>query len=191
METNWTEVMWLQWFALGLFGVFVFLTLYLLLLLLPGPKKRWRWYRFRNAESSRMRKKLRQWVGRSSPNAREELQQLLRACGSTFRAEDYLVLKRATGMLLLVAFAGLLAADWLAGAAVSAALLVAISGDRILLGSVKKYRARRIVREVYTLSNQILYYSGSLDESARKTVQVPASFPGIAERNAMAAERMV
>jgi hypothetical protein len=43
----------------------------------------------------------------------------------------------------------------------SVVLLILLFGYRIILESLKRRRAQRIVKEIFALSNQLLYYSGS------------------------------
>ncbi|GIP35437.1 hypothetical protein J2TS4_46470 [Paenibacillus sp. J2TS4] len=101
----------------------------------------------------------------------EERRQLLLGCGIPMNAYSYELWKRIAILLLLLAgFVGWLSLQrpyltlYIPGVYIMAAaflLLLLIYFDRLLLEAIQRQRSHRIVNEIYAISTQLLYYTGS------------------------------
>ncbi|MDF2926650.1 MAG: hypothetical protein K0R57_5564 [Paenibacillaceae bacterium] len=100
-----------------------------------------------------------------------ERKQLLQSAGIRLDPMWYICLKRivllgcgVSCLLLWVyreALAGLIPAHPIVWLSVTAGLMVCIGCDRYFLESMKRYRTNRIVEEIFSVSRQLLYFSGS------------------------------
>lgn len=101
----------------------------------------------------------------------EERKQLLLGAGIKWELAWYVCLKRLAVILCLAiallaaglrqSLASLLPLHPLAVAAIVTGILLLILCDRYFLDSLKRYRTNRIVEEIFTVSRQLLYFSGS------------------------------
>lgn len=136
----------------------------------PVRRFRWRRYRFDPKKISRLRRLIRRLFAAGSSDVYEEIDQLLKACKIPLEGIDFVAFKRAA--LSVIALTSLsvymlsrtpfiskmfMTLYIIAAVAVGLALLT----DKLWLSMIAKQRSRLIVKEVYTLSNQILYYGGS------------------------------
>jgi hypothetical protein len=150
-------------------GITGFVSLYFLFLAMPAKKRRWKSYRVQ-MNSGRFGF-LGQIVRINLDRRKEELyHQLLTGCGYNLEAVDYLIFKRIwMGVFVLLGIIGLywLALVYRGGIYAFSLLAMSVLGvlicwvDRILLDIIRKKRSQRIIQEVYVLSNQLLYFSGS------------------------------
>lgn len=168
-EVKWTEALCsIVLYAAG------FVFFYHLLRLFPAGRRRIRPFRFGEAVS---RQPPPRWLAKLllvHPNANDKLQeqeQLLAGAGIAMTGLWYSVCKRLA-LLIVLASGAIGYIDYRQGYAsfgVSplclwlgvAAGLILILCDRWWLESLRKYRSHRIVKEMYTLSNQLLYFAGS------------------------------
>jgi hypothetical protein len=149
-------------------GITAYVSLYYLFLAMRG-KRRWKSYRVQ--KNNRLLGILH-WIIRTNLNRRKEevYHQLLTGCGYNLEVVDYLIFKRIwMAMSILLGIIGLL---WLTlintGDIYTLSLLMlSLLGmllcwlDTTLLHAIRKKRSQRIIQEVYILSNQLLYFSGS------------------------------
>ena len=153
--------------------IFLFTALYFVMLSWPRRKRRWpiwalrRWIKRRRIPA--FLAKLF-WVTPESP-ALSKKEKLLAGCGLSIDPTAYEVCRRG---LMAAAVAGMafgLAAVrhpalafymhpvyWIGG---GAAVLLILSGDSVALELLGKYRSQRIMKEIYMISSQLLYYAGS------------------------------
>lgn len=110
------------------------------------------------------------WGG--SPDRWEEWGQLLSASGLRVGPLWYICLKRMSGFLLGMASAAVwMQRDnlqphlpyqvWTVSLAAGAAAAAILFGDKHLLHPLKRYRKNRMVEEIFAVSRQLLYFSGS------------------------------
>lgn len=145
-----------------------------MLLSIPRRRRRWRWW-FPGASAhfeGRLAGALSKILLSSSFNNRlEERRQLLTSCGFRIDPTLYEAVRRLAALCLMaIGITGLLGVSrpalvnfmnpvyLIAG---SCCLLVFLFCDRTILVQLKQRRSHRIVKEIYLLSNQLLYYSGS------------------------------
>jgi hypothetical protein len=139
------------------------------MLSLPERRLRWRRYRIDTERVSRLRRVLyRLFFIQSS--AYEEIGQLLKTCKIPLSAADFILVKRVIWAVFLflsctmymLSKTPLVSEKW---ATVFITIIVLLGGalwlDKVWLGAIARQRKRMIVREVYSLSNQLLYYRGS------------------------------
>lgn len=107
-----------------------------------------------------------------SPTSRSmrERQQLLTGCGFAWKAEAYLAAKRMLTLILLLVLTGMFYLERLYdpysfNVRVIEILLTAIISlvmlDKAFLESFMRHRRQKIISDVYTVSRQLLYYTGS------------------------------
>jgi hypothetical protein len=164
---------WIHLLFAGLLWILVFAFVYSILDALPRKKKRWPLYRIRNAwkrEAYPSSLLAVLWVPKSAI-VLEEMRQLLLGCGLAIDATAYFLCKRL--MFLVAAGMGGLGYFMLKGNFVlfsvqpAHLLIVAFAGgifillDKKLLEWIKRRRREKIIKEVYALSRQLLYYEGS------------------------------
>ncbi|MFF2483270.1 hypothetical protein [Paenibacillus sp. NPDC058071] len=149
-------------------GLFAFLAVYMLLRLLPKRKPRWfhlqvsDWQEKRAPE--RLLRVLRLDRDRSSFQEREAL---LAGCGWTADSAWYTGARKLLLVLVPIADLAVMLIRWRTGAGslTAGALLLAIYmgclTDLSWLKSIRKLRSYRITREIYMMSNQLLYLADS------------------------------
>jgi hypothetical protein len=149
------------------------LAIYYALISLPTRKRRWRAIKISALTKGH---KLSQAVARllliqeGSPHM-EERKQLLVGCGTEWDANLYETIRRISVLVLAVVCSlGYLAFQQpsltlfvnpvyvIAGSLI---ILILLLFDRKLLSQIKESRSQRIVKEIYLISQQLLYYSGS------------------------------
>jgi hypothetical protein len=107
-----------------------------------------------------------------SPTSRsmKERQQLLIGCGLTWKSETYLAVKRILTLSLLLIMIGIFFLEKYDGPygfhvkvieIVLAAFIALVLVDRPFLESFMRHRRQKIINDVYTISRQLLYYTGS------------------------------
>jgi hypothetical protein len=111
------------------------------------------------------------WTGAGRQQAWAERRQLLAAAGIRINLLWYICLKRiavflcaaAASMLWLLqdSLAGMIRLHPAASIAVVMGFLTCILCDGYFLESLKRYRTNRIVEEIFTVSQQLLYFAGS------------------------------
>ncbi|MFD0715956.1 hypothetical protein [Paenibacillus sp. GCM10027626] len=121
------------------------------------------------------------WRGRQCPErwlrfafvrresaAFQKRERLLAGCGMTWDAAWYVVLRRAAMLLIPIAASGAYAAACAASGfplvpvlLLLVVLLIALLWDQIILNAYRKARAERMTKEIYIVSNQLLYLAGS------------------------------
>jgi hypothetical protein len=157
-----------------LIGFTGFISIYYILNSLPKKRKRWRRYQVREAFwISKYADILVRilWISKKSDDI-EFYQQLLNGCGFKHHILNYFLLKRIAALsCVLLGFAGYFLLKHAAAVvnpiysmsllSITILGLILCSFDHVLLESVRKKRSSRITREIYVLSNQLLYYSGS------------------------------
>ena len=166
------QLMWIQVVSYAVLFVFCFVAIYPLLGMLPRRKPRFRRLRYGRTAEKRPRPPwlLALFLLRNEAKLGER-EQILRAAGISADALNYELGRRAV-MLLLAAIGALACFGFRHPALVLYVqpvypLVMSLVGmacafwDRAILEAVKNYRRERIVREIYALSNQLLYYSGS------------------------------
>ena len=165
-------LVWLQIVSYAWLFVFAAMAIYSLLGMLPVPRSRWRKMNFGEPVERRL---WPSWMLSlcllRDPAALKETEQLLRSAGLSVDANLYEMARRISGCLFLIT--GILGiwgwrqTDWsfplqpvylLLGSALG---LISVLFHRVLLEAAVKRRTNRIIHEIYTLSNQLLYYSGS------------------------------
>lgn len=165
------ELQWMNWLLNGLLFTLSFMAFYFLLVsFIAGRRRRLRAKPFFRGEHPPPL--LLKWFRVALEGSMaEERKQLLLGCGIPVSVFWYELWKKILQALLVVT--GL--AGWfslrrpyltlyipgtyvMAGSIV---LLFLIYFDRVLLEAIQKQRAHRIVKEIYAVSNQLLYYTGS------------------------------
>lgn len=147
-------------------------ALYPVLDLLPRRTKRWRSLRMKRPGVKRSwPSALMFLLMLRKPSSLKEREQLLRSAGVPVDIIRYEIARRLAGLLLgtvgLLGFLGFRHPALILHVQPVYLLLCSVIGllvvlfDRILLEAAQKQRAHKIVKEIYTLSNQLLYYSGS------------------------------
>jgi hypothetical protein len=149
------------------------LAFYYALISLPMRKRRWRTVKISAlAKGHRLSKGIARLLGihAGSPYL-EECKQLLIGCGTQWDA----ILYEATRRLLIFLLAALSLVGYLAlqqpgltlfinpvyVITASLSFLILLLFHRKLLSELKERRSQRIVKEIYLISQQLLYYSGS------------------------------
>jgi hypothetical protein len=155
----------------ALFGL-VFAAVNPLLQLVIGRKRfRWAWTPPGSTTVSRFYRALVRLTAISEDREGVQLRiQLLKACGFPLDAMFYLIWKRCAVLLslligagsLMLAKRGVLAETLAIYIGLAAAIVLILAAcDKTLLEAARIRRARKIVREVYVVSHQLLYYNGS------------------------------
>jgi hypothetical protein len=171
----------LHWFSVLPYAALVALYVCLFAVCYYGwmglPARRRRWVKAAHAsfEATRMSG----WLFRTSmvllrinPNEGpwEQKRRLLDACGVRIDMVMYELWRRCLlAMVLLVGGVLLLRPEWLPGGVnqtvalelVCAVIAIFLSTDRIWLETLSRRRAQRIVRDIYSVSQQLLYYADS------------------------------
>lgn len=101
----------------------------------------------------------------------QEREQRLRAAGIAIHPAYYEVLRRmlviasifvCASMYFSYRYSGLFHATVMIYVCVLGLLVAALAlGDRFLLDAIRKYRQQAMIREIYAVSNQLLYYAGT------------------------------
>jgi hypothetical protein len=149
------------------------LAFYYALISLPMRKRRWRTVKISAlAKGHKLSKAIARllWIRASSPRL-EERKQLLIGCGTQWDAIMYETTRRLSILLLaalsLVGYLALqrpgltLFVNPVYVITVCLSFLIFLLFDRKLLSELKERRSQRIVKEIYLISQQLLYYSGS------------------------------
>lgn len=164
---------WLQIICTGVLFTIMFIACYSLLQIIPVKKRRFAMHTIRYAMRSRILSptllKLL-WIP-AKENTLQEIKQLLLGCGIALEPAYYFVMKRACLLFFLAAgccgFGIMLFPSRAVGLEPVYFLIVfavgwtAVICDRKILLVFKKRRRDRMIKEVYHLSNQLLYYAGS------------------------------
>ncbi|MEX2415268.1 MAG: hypothetical protein WD424_03920 [Paenibacillaceae bacterium] len=163
----------LTWLTQGILFLLLFIMIYYLSLALFNKHRNKRVYSgtigFRHQRWSRGFRKLLLLPSPTSRSLRER-QQLLMGCGLGWQAETYLAARRMLTLTLLLLLTGMFYLERLYGpysfnVRVVEILLTAIIAlmmlDKPFLESFMRHRRQRIVSDVYIVSRQLLYYSGS------------------------------
>ncbi|MUT68635.1 hypothetical protein GOM71_22345 [Paenibacillus sp. NEAU-GSW1] len=148
--------------------VFGFAGAYALIRLLPQRRPRWTHLLPPDWQQRRMSERALRTLRLSrDQSAFAERETLLAGCGIAADAAWYMAARRVLLIVLPLALAGLLTyrvlhgtGSWLPSA-VPSALFIALYGDVPWLRSVRKLRAQRITKEVFVMSNQLLYLAES------------------------------
>ncbi|MFD1954255.1 hypothetical protein ACFSL6_08715 [Paenibacillus thailandensis] len=151
--------------------LFAFLAFYLLLRLKPERKPRWLHLTLGRMKRREMPDRWMKLAGidRSHP-AFAEREALLAGCGVTADAAWYVfarklmlgVLFAALVLAVLARVASVLAGNaWTFCIIVIGTLIVLLFGDLPLLRYVRRLRAHQITKEIYVISNQLLYLADS------------------------------
>lgn len=173
MNTVALQWFWLEQLSLAALFVLVFVALYKLLA--SWPRRRGRWPVLRWNKLLRRKDYPAGWLKvlgiRLDSPALEHRRQLLARSG--FQADPVgleigrrvalafacILLGAGTAMWRLHVWEGLVQPVYVM--LVGAIVLVFASADRMLLESIGKQRGQLIMKEIYALSNQLLYYNGS------------------------------
>ncbi|RKN71846.1 hypothetical protein [Paenibacillus ginsengarvi] len=167
------HLLWLQALAHGALFAAIFTAVLFTLRSLPRRRRRWRFAAFKRfvqrrtipafvlkiagiserwIEASGKERLLLESGLRFNPLLYELMRRVLLLLGAALAALGYSGLRSAWGLPWIepvyVLVAGLI-------------VLVLFAMDRVLLESLGKHRTYKIMREIYTLSNQLLYYNGS------------------------------
>ncbi|HEY0827351.1 MAG TPA: hypothetical protein VGE40_04605 [Bacilli bacterium] len=150
---------------------FTFIALYHFMISLPRRKRRWlirkHHHLYKQKQFSPL---LLRWLWITNNNRMQERQQLLVGCGLPLDVSLYFVVKRLL-FIVIIGFSLLVytAMRWglplffqpqyLVVFIIAAMFLLIF--DKMVLEVLRKQRSQRIINEVYILSNQLLYYSGS------------------------------
>ncbi|GFN29758.1 hypothetical protein [Paenibacillus xylaniclasticus] len=148
----------------------LFAAIYLLLRLLPQKRPRWvhlsglRWRRA--SVSERWLQRLR--LSREAESFMER-EALLSGCGFDGDAAVYMVIRRAALVLLPVVLLLSCAGNYFAAGSLPPAVVIGsltavvmlLYFDLPWLKSIHRMRSQRITKEVYVISNQLLYFAGS------------------------------
>jgi hypothetical protein len=149
------------------------IAIYYALLSLPVRKKRWRSLRITAlVVGSQLPQPIAKLLLiRIDSKGVEERRQLLSGCGIPMEPTLYEALRRIV-ILILTALIGMgyaafhypsftLFVNPIYVLAVALCLLIFILFDQKVLAQLKQSRSHRIVKEIYTISQQLLYYTGS------------------------------
>jgi hypothetical protein len=152
---------------------FLFIAIYFLITFMISPQRRNRLYRGTHAHYQRRSTKwLLTLLFIPSPNSRSmrEKQQLLIGCGLTWRSEVYVATRRMLTLSLLAIIWGTIYIDQYSGPyefhlRVVQILLCALISfmwlDKPFLEAFMRYRRQKIISDIYIISRQLLYYTGS------------------------------
>lgn len=165
--------LWLQAIAQAALFASAFVAVYALLRSLPRRRRRWpivalrQWLRRKKVPAF----VLRAFGLREGAGVTEVKERLLLESGWRIDPTLYELLRRASllvgGLLAAFGFAAVREGWKLPGIdpvyvlAAGAVIVVVWSFDRIWLESLAKVRSQRVMKEIYMLSNQLLYYNGS------------------------------
>ncbi|WP_240941151.1 hypothetical protein [Paenibacillus sp. HB172176] len=166
---NWIEAM----VGTGsLIGQFLFggTAVYLLLQLLPRRKTRWKRLAFLSWRTKEAPRNWVKWLAiHIERPADQERALLLAGCGVTADPAWYLLARRFVVILLLVVAGGaallsrsiLLSPQMQIMTGMPILLMIALGLDRVWLRAFHKLRKLQITKEIYMISNQLLYLSES------------------------------
>lgn len=171
----WMEMDWIGWLARAMIGVTGFIAFYAMLQLVPVRKRRLRVAKWTGPALRRVPPDglLHALLLSSAAEPVEAKQQLLDGAGIPAGALLYETARRlgiaaaalATGAAYTAmavtapAWSLYLPPPYVLAASLSAGMLLLF--DKPVLGVLKKQRSDRIVKEIYMLSHQLLYYGGS------------------------------
>jgi hypothetical protein len=163
----------LTWLTQGILFLLIFIAIYYMSLALFNKHRNKRVYTgtmgFHHQHGSRRFRKLLLLPSPTSRSVRER-QQLLTGCGLSWKAEVYIAAKRLVMLAPVLILTGMFYLERLYGpysfnVRVIEMLLTAIIAlmmlDKPFLESFMRYRRQRIISDVYTVSRQLLYYTGS------------------------------
>lgn len=94
----------------------------------------------------------------------ELLDAQLRACGIPITSEDYVLIKRIclSVVCILLTLWGAIFQQWMMIGWLNVFIIgFVVLAEKPAMDFLQKWRSRMIVQEVYVISNQLLYYSGS------------------------------
>ncbi|RJE87739.1 hypothetical protein D3P07_15675 [Paenibacillus sp. 1011MAR3C5] len=161
------------WIEAGaILGQFLFAGtgLYMLLRLLPERSIRWKRLSFLKLRSSAPPERWLRLCGiKREHSAYQERELLLAGCGMTFNPAWYMLFRQLamtmgmmSGALLVVVFRGELMSIWFQALAALPLLLAgALHLDRAWLRAAQKMRSLQFTKEIYVISNQLLYFADS------------------------------
>ncbi len=155
-----------------LFLLLFMMIYYLSQALFKGHRNQRLYTRKKDYHQRRLFKFLRLVLLIPSPTNRSirERQQLLTGCGLLWSAEIYLLMKRLLMMTLLLIFIIMVLLERLYGALsfnfrvieiLFITFLVLVMLDKPFMESYMRHRRQRIIGDVYMVSRQLLYYTGS------------------------------
>lgn len=172
---TWAELTWASWAAHAMIGVTGFLAFYYAFQSLPYRKRRFRFGLAKWTSPGRRMTPpmvlMRLLLISPGADAREEKQQLLDGIGFPLHVLLYEAVRRigiaaaavAAGAAYMgfrqPAFTLYLPPAYVLAGAVSFGLLLLF--DKFTLAALNKQRSDRIIKEIYVLSHQLLYYGGS------------------------------
>jgi hypothetical protein len=163
----------LTWFAQGILFLLLFIMLYYLGLGLFHNRWRRRLYKGQIVwNKRRLSWGYRKLLLLPSPDSSgsKERQQLLLGCGLTWSVESYLAAKRVFTLIILLFVIGLFGAEGLydepslnlrISQIALITIIILLILDKPFLESYMRHRRQRIIGDVYTISRQLLYYTGS------------------------------
>jgi hypothetical protein len=152
---------------------FLFIAIYFLITFMISPQRRNRLYR---GKPTRYQRRSFKWllslllISSSDSRSMREKQQLLIGCGLMWRSEVYVAARRILIFSLLMIGIGIICMDQYSGPdgfrlrAVYILLFALISLiwlDKPFLEVFMRYRRQKIIRDIYIISRQLLYYTGS------------------------------
>lgn len=167
------QMFWLQAAANVTLFVLLFTSLSFLIRSLPRRRRRWPLVAFKRFVRRRaLPPFLVKMFGISERNRKiGEKERLLLECGLRFDPLLYEFIRRVAMLVgAALALAGYLGMRqyWhlpllepVYVMAVGLIVVVLLGFDRTMLESLGKYRTHKVMKEIYTLSNQLLYYNGS------------------------------
>jgi len=163
----------LTWITEGILVLLLFITINYLLRALFIKRRNQRLYSstwgFHQQRSFRVLHKLLLLPPTTSRSISER-QQLLTGCGLLWRAEVYLAAKRLLTLTLFLIIIFMFCLERLYGPysfnvrvieIVLIVILVLVMLDKPILESFMQHRRQRIINDVYNISRQLLYYTGS------------------------------
>lgn len=166
-----THLLWIQMFSYIVLFFFLFIAIYFAMHFLPRATPRWRklqWIHLYQTPKHPNRLMQLFWIQPAKLKVRE---QQLRAAGIQVNAVWYEIGRRAVLAILTTLLTTIYIIDksfmaWNANQmtilsiCVLTGVIIVIS-DRVFLEMIKKYRNEMIIKEIYDISNQLLYYSGT------------------------------
>jgi hypothetical protein len=168
-----SELLWISFSFYMVIGVLCFVSFHYLMISLPQRKRRWknyRWYSIKNNERLEWFLSKVLWISTHEKYV-EVYKQLLAGSGIKVTVFQYFFIKRlVTGTFVFIGLMAYLLMQlpmFLNPLYFAILLILSIAGgvvcllDKSLLEAIRKRRSERIVQDVYVLSNQLLYYSGS------------------------------
>ncbi|MDF2815059.1 MAG: hypothetical protein K0Q81_1259 [Paenibacillus sp.] len=167
------QLEWLGWISYGSLFVMVFISMYYALL--SGYRKRGRWPVLNWNKWMKQQRYPAWWlkvlgIQLGTPGLEQKKQLLVRS-GFQVDLIDYEVIRRLLSFLAVVVVLLGTTAARLQGMdryiepvyllLCGGIMLLLLGTDRVILKAISKQRSQQIMKEIYVLSNQLLYYNGS------------------------------